>query len=170
MPPGQVTAHTDAGSDYRTREDRPQPPTPNPQQFSLGLTDPKQRPGSGSLLPSAGEAQTGLWLLHTHHLVSPEQGAQGRSCPSLRHRRHQTQSALRGLAGMAPLGNRGWLQSCWPSSLQVACHSRTPKMGTKGVREELSGARPAPIHLADVPLTFSGLAVNSSPLQCTQGP
>ena len=47
----------------------------------------------------------------------------------------------------------------------------TPKMGTEGVPEELSGPLPAPVHLARILSTFmSGLAVNSSPLQCTQGP
>lgn len=81
MPPDQVTADTDAGSGYRTREDRPQPPTPNPQQFSLGLTDPKQRPGSGSLLPSGGEGTDGpVAPAHTPPGV-PRAGSPGKELP-----------------------------------------------------------------------------------------
>ena len=91
MPPAQVTASTDASSDNRTRESRPQLSPKSPTVLP-GAGDPKQRPGSGSLLPSAGDGQ---WLLHTHHLVSPAQ-AQERSCPSLQH---WTQVALGGLAG-----------------------------------------------------------------------
>ena len=91
MPPAQVTASTDASSDNRTRESRPQLSPKSPTVLP-GAGDPKQRPGSGSLLPSAGDGQ---WLLHTHHLVSPAQ-AQERSCPSLQH---WIQVALGGLAG-----------------------------------------------------------------------
>ena len=89
--PGPGTASTDASSDNRTRESRPQLPPKLPTVLP-GAGDPKQRPGSGSLLPAGGD---GWWLLHTHHLVSPAQ-AQERSCPSLQHR---TQAALGGLAG-----------------------------------------------------------------------